>query len=94
VTILCSAFIHSIARMAQRLIEIAAIQETLRHCTLIEDYPNDSPCPSRLMLSVRDTVPLHVVAAYNAADDKTIVITVYRPDPLKWSSDVRTRRSS
>jgi hypothetical protein len=37
--------------------------------------------------------PLHVVAAYNAEDDETIVVTVYEPDPALWEDGFKRRRA-
>ena len=31
------------------------------------------------------------MAAYNAAVDETIVVTVYEPDPTEWNPDFRRR---
>ena len=38
-----------------------------------------------------DNAKLNVVAAYNAVDDETIVVTVYEPDPAGWSPDFRRK---
>lgn len=34
---------------------------------------------------------VRVVAAYNAVDDETIVVTVYEPDPAEWNPDFRRK---
>jgi hypothetical protein len=57
----------------------------------IVEYPDDTPYASRLMLGWAGRRPLHVVAAYNAEDNETIVITVYEPDPAGWSPDFRRK---
>jgi hypothetical protein len=59
---------------------------------LIEDYPTDTPYPSRLILGWVGARPLHVVAADNAAAQETIIVTVYEPDPLLWHPGFRQRR--
>lgn len=59
----------------------------------IERYDDDKPYPSRLILGFRGDRPLHVVTAYNDAEDETIVITVYVPDPARWDSTYRQRRT-
>jgi hypothetical protein len=61
---------------------------------VIEDYPTDFPYPSRLMLGFVDGLALHVVVAYNQPEEQTIVVTVYRPDPDRWSMDFRTRNKT
>ena len=56
------------------------------------DYPGDTPYPSRLVLGWRGGRPLHVVAAYNATDDETIVVTVYEPLTADWELDFRRKK--
>jgi hypothetical protein len=78
--------------MAQRGISEEDIAQVLANGETIEDYPNDTPYPSRLILGWRGLRPIHVVAATNTLDNKTIVITVYEPDPKKWAPDFKRRK--
>lgn len=82
---------HAIQRMFQRRVRIQDVQAVLTFGEIIEDYPLDTPYPSRLVLGWSEGRPLHVVAADNAQDQETYVITVYEPDPALWSSDFRRR---
>ncbi len=52
---------------------------------VIEDYPNDKPYPSCLVLG-RDVSgePIHSVWAYNPENLWSVLVTVYRPDPRRW----------
>ena len=61
------------------------------HGEAIETYPEDTPYPSRLVLAWVGGRPIHVVAAYNPADDEEIIITTYRPDPARWDPTSRIR---
>ena len=83
---------HAIQRMFQRRISMDDVRHVLAMGEVIEDYPGDTPYPSHLRLGWRGARPLHVVAAYNATDDETIVITVYEPDPTQWEADFRRRK--
>lgn len=83
--------VHALQRMVQRHISKAIIRHVLSTGEIIEDYPNDTPYPSRLILGWHDGHPIHVVAAENGADQETIIITVYEPDPRRWSADFRRR---
>jgi len=59
---------------------------------VIEDFPDDRPCPSCLVYG--DTFmgePIHSVWAYNRENQWAVLITVYRPDPKRWV-DWRKRR--
>jgi hypothetical protein len=79
--------------MFERHIDEHDVRAVLSSGEVIEDYPADTPYPSRLLLGWRGARPIHVVAADNTADDETIVITVYEPDLLHWESDFRGRKS-
>jgi hypothetical protein len=76
--------------MFDRGISADDVRSVIRRGEMIEDYPDDYPYPSRLMLGWRGSRPIHVVAATNPAVE-TIVITVYEPNPKQWSADMRTR---
>jgi len=59
---------------------------------IIEEYPTDWPYPSCLVLGFTGgREPVHSVWAYNAANAWAVLVTVYRPDPRKWT-DWRFRR--
>ncbi len=83
---------HAIRRMFQRQISIEDVRHVLTTGQVIEDYPNDTPYPSHLVLGQCGTRPLHVVAADNVASRETIIITVYEPDPAQWEPGFRRRK--
>ena len=85
--------VHAVQRMFERNITDDDVLAVLADGETIERYDNDKPYPSRLILGFRGDRPLHVVAAYNDAEDETIVITVYVPDPARWNSTYRQRRT-
>jgi hypothetical protein len=78
--------------MYQRGIGEPAVRQVISTGEIIEDYPDDTPYPSRLVLGWHGRRPLHVVVADNADDKENIVITVYEPDLTEWESDFKTRR--
>jgi YgiT-type zinc finger domain-containing protein len=53
----------------------------------IETYSDDTPYPSALYLGFVSGRPLHVVAADDDAEQQTIVVTVYEPDPSYIQSE-------
>ncbi len=60
---------------------------------IIEQYPNDKPYPSCLVLGRNlKNEPIHSVWAYNNETNASVLITVYRPDLKKWMEDWKTRR--
>jgi hypothetical protein len=62
-------------------------------CTIVEEYPDDLPYPSVLVLGrTEEERPVHVVCAYVPEEDRLIVITVYEPDPSRWEEGFQQRR--
>ncbi|MBI5379559.1 MAG: DUF4258 domain-containing protein [Nitrospirae bacterium] len=60
---------------------------------IIEQYPDDKPYPSCLILGKNlKNEPIHSVWAYHAEAKSSVLITVYRPDPKRWTEDWKTRR--
>ena len=62
------------------------------HGETIEQYPDDTPYPSRLVPGWRLERPLHLVVADDAEAHEIVVITVYDPDPILWEPGFRQRR--
>ena len=58
---------------------------------LVEDYPTDPRGASCLVLSRVEQEPVHSVWGYDEQASRAIVITVYKPEPSRWSEDFRTR---
>jgi hypothetical protein len=79
--------------MFERSIAEEDVRKVLTEGDEIASYPDDQPYPSRLLLGRVGGRPLHVVAAYNAEDDETIVVTVYEPDPALWEDGFKRRRA-
>jgi len=60
----------------------------------IEDYPTDPRGRSCLVLGrPSDTSAIHALWGFDAPSQQAILITVYRPDPKRWSDDFRRRRA-
>jgi hypothetical protein len=66
-----------------------AVETSLATCKIIEAYPDGHrPLPDCLVLAwLRPGEPLHAVIAVDAPNDRVFVVTVYRPDPERWSDD-------
>lgn len=78
--------------MLRHGIRSGEVEAALSHGERIEDYPDDTPLPSYLVLGWAGARALHVVAADDPERDETIVITTYQPDPSEWETDLETRR--
>jgi hypothetical protein len=60
---------------------------------VIEDYPTDPRGASCLaLIAVGNDRPVHAVWAFDEGAGRAILITVYQPDPARWSDDFRIRR--
>jgi hypothetical protein len=59
---------------------------------VIEDYKDDIPYPSQLILGWCGPRPIHVVAANNPDAQETIIITAYEPDSTQWEPDFKRRK--
>lgn len=82
---------HVLARLQERGIEPSDIKNCIATGRIIEQYPDDYPYPSCLVLGV--TVAgkiLHVVIG--AGGGYLWLITAYHPDPLKWNEDFSVRK--
>lgn len=86
--------VHAIQRMFQRGISKDDVRSVLESGRLIEEYPDDHPDPSRLVLGWSGSRPIHVVASDDLNTHETIVITVYEPDPAKWEASFSRRRKA
>jgi len=78
--------------MYERRISDVDVRHVLDSGKTIEEYPNDKPYPSRLILGWRGSRPIHITAANKTEDDEIIIITVYEPDPVKWESGFKRRK--
>ncbi len=77
------------------VIHIDELLEALEGGEIIEDYPDDRPYPSCLILGRAQLGrPLHIVCAPVLDETLLIVITTYEPDPNKWEADLKKRKRS
>ena len=83
---------HILARLLSRNIPQRAVRETIIAGEVIEDYPQDRPFPSCLVLAWVDGTPYHVVVSLDETTDTVYVITAYEPSPDRFEADFRTRR--
>ena len=78
--------------MLERNVSVDDVLHVLNNGAIIESYPDDTPFPSRLSLGRAADRPLHVVWATATDTGRTVIITVYQPDPEEWDNDFRQRR--
>jgi hypothetical protein len=83
---------HAIQRMFEHGISVDPVVETLSRGETVEEYPDDTPHPSSLLLGWSDARPVHVVVSQDPASMLCVVITVYVPDSIRWDKDFKRRR--
>lgn len=81
---------HVLTRMIQRGISREEVKAAIMTGEIIENYPEDYPHPSSLILSGKEA--LHIVCGMT--DTELWIITAYRPDPQEWTPDFKTRREN
>lgn len=83
---------HALKRMFDRRVHEEEVATVARSGEVIEEYPQDTPFPSFLILGLIGEQPLHVVIGVEASTRICYIVTVYRPDPSLWDSAFRIRR--
>jgi hypothetical protein len=74
------------------IITTAEVLDALAGGEIIEEYPNDRPYASCLIVGrTQAGRPLHVVCAPVLGEDKLVIITTYEPEPSRWDPDFRRR---
>lgn len=82
---------HAAERFHQRDIKIKDIRNAVNFGEIIEQYPNDFPYPSCLILGKSfGGKNIHVVLSDEGTSSR--IITAYFPNDEKWNEDFKTRR--
>lgn len=82
---------HAVQRMFERGISETQVVEVINLGDQIDDYRDDKPYPSVLLLGRVGGTAIHVVLGIDPVSKTCYVITVYQPDPAIWRSDFRGR---
>lgn len=82
---------HATERFRQRGIKAKDIRNAVKTGEIIEQYPEDYPYPSCLILGkTTESKLIHVVMSDEGSMSR--IITAYFPSEEKWESDLKTRR--
>jgi len=83
--------IHFSKRLLQRSISAFEEETSISNGAIIENYPDDYPYPSCLLMGkTDDDRVLHIVCAIY--DAKLWIITAYEPNLIEWEADYQTRK--
>ena len=83
--------VHALERMFERRITVEDVRSVVNDGEMIQNYPDDRPYPSRLVLGWRGLRPIHVVIAEDSETDTLIVVTAYEPDPIQWDAEFKRK---
>ena len=85
---------HALIRLERRSILMTDVLSGLETAEIVEDYPQDQRGPSILILCLDEAgLPIHAICGIPSNNARvTHLVTVYRPDPLEWFDDWKTRR--
>lgn len=82
---------HVNMRLLKRSISRSMIEDSVEGFLLLESYPEDKYLPSYLIWSKVSGVIFHVLFAVDVKDDNVRVVTAYKPDPERWSDNMKKR---
>jgi hypothetical protein len=85
--------IHALREAEDDRLTLVEIEAATSSGECVEDYPDDARGASCLVLGfLPDRAPIHALWGFDEPSRHAILITVYRPDPQRWSQDFRKRR--
>ncbi len=85
--------LHAAKRLEQRGIFLSDVMACIMSGEIIEQYPDDYPYPSCLILGLSlDDKFLHVVIGHH--ETELFLITAYFPSSDKWEDDFKTRKEN
>lgn len=83
---------YALTRMLERKILSDDIQKVLVNFIVLEEYYNDKPFSSFLVLGYAEERPIHAVVSYDSEYEIIYIITIYEPSIELWGNNFTERR--
>lgn len=83
---------HARKRILEWRFGMDEVESAAASATVVEEYPDDTPYPSCLVLGWAGSRPLHIVLAGPTSEGDTVVVTLYGPDPAEWEAGFTRRK--
>ena len=84
---------HGFKRLRNRGITVADLLSGIKSGEIIEQYPDDYPYPSCLVLGITvNNEHIHIVCG--VGDNKLWIISSYLPALDRWEADYKTRKAA
>lgn len=84
---------HATIARRHRSISLDHLKAPLFDGEIVEQYPDDTPYPSCLVLGwLPSGDPLHIVCSRGLMQPALRIVTVYEPDDHRWKDDYTTRK--
>jgi hypothetical protein len=80
---------HLLSRMRERRVKYDDVVSAILSGEIIEDYPDDFPFPSCLVLST-SKYPIHIVCGLG--NGKLFIVTAYKPSAAEWAAGWKERK--
>jgi len=78
--------------MEERDVLPSEVKAVIEKGEIINQYPDDKPEPSFLILGWIRHKPLHLVVGQNPISQECVVISTYWPSETIWNPDYKTKK--
>ena len=83
--------VHAVQRMFERAVSEVDVRTILEQPIMVEEYPEERPYPTRLVLGWAEGRPLHVLIA-QPDPSTTVVLTIYEPSRTRQGNRIIDER--